>query len=137
MQSVRHLRDRLVFEGFVVQNGHRTGQVGFTDNTITHDHNFVQILGIILEGDGQGTLIIDSYFFGNIADIRDFQFGVGSHLNGKLTIQIGNTTIGRALFDNIGTNDRFAIRIRHGTCYRNGLLLNTHHTDGRQLIGFA
>ena len=89
-----------------------TGQVGFLHRTVTYHHHFFQCFGIFFQDNLQG-IHVSGYFNGpcQITDVTGFQRRAYGALQREVSVQIGNHTVCRTLYDDIGTDNGFALLI--------------------------
>ena len=97
-----------------------TGKVAFLHRTVTYHNNFIQHFRVFLQRDVHRCLVRYLYFLADIAYKGNHDGSSRFHIQGKITVNVGNYTIRSALFQYIGTNDR-AHRIADDT--RNFLCL--------------
>ena len=88
------------------KGGDRTGQVGFLGHTITNHHNFVKVLGGILQGDAQ--LGSSSHLLILVSNIGYGQLGALLNAQREVTVKVGNDATILSGCADCGTNDRLA-----------------------------
>ena len=91
--------------GIAYGNG-STGKVAFLHRTVPHNHHFVQHLGVFLQRDVHCCLVRYLYFLADIAYKGDYNGSSWFHIQGKVTVNVGNYTIRCTFFQYIGTDNR-------------------------------
>ena len=82
------------------------GKVAFLHRTVPHNHHFVQHLGVFLQRDVHCCLVRYLYFLADIAYKGDYNGSSRFHIQGKVTVNVGNYTIRCTFFQYIGTDNR-------------------------------
>ena len=104
LQSIAHLRDGLVAECLVVEHGNRTGKVGLTHRTVTHNHYLVEDFGVLGHGNIKIRLSINVNLLSFITDVGEPQSRPRSYLQSKISVNVRNNAVGRSVFNDAHTD---------------------------------
>ena len=121
-QSLLGAHDGTVLDVFGLHLGDGARHIGFLLHTVTHHDGFFNHLGVGKHLDGYRFGLGGHEFLGHITHGRKFNDGSGRNRNGKVTIDIGDGTVGGALLDNTGGNHRLVLVIGNHTGDRHLLL---------------
>ncbi len=120
--------ERLIFDDIAsLGRGNGSGHIRFAHGTITHHHQFVQCLGILQQYDieSAGTCGIDLLV--DIADVGDGDDSPFIDLQPEVPIYIGHGSVGRTVFNDVGSDNGESLFIEDSTGNFTFLLLRNGH----------
>ena len=135
LQSVRGFRQRAVAQHLIhLHGGDGTGQVGLLLRAEAHDHHFVQLLGVLLEGDVQRLAVPCDGLF-DVPDVTDFQHSARTDVgDGEPAVEVGDHALGAAFYYNGGADDGLSVSVFHYALALTALLYGASvRNDGRCL----
>ena len=89
-------------------------------DTVTHNHGFVQELGVFYQNDIHLGSSVERTGFKT--DGGEFEDGALGNCEFEVTVYVGGSTIGSALLHDRCTDNRFLLRIRDRTGHLDGVL---------------
>ena len=133
LQGLEGVVHRTVVQLLFANVDHRACDVALLLRTITDDDHLVEQLTVFLQRDVDSRLAGHGHGLRRIADIRNDQTSIaGNPLNGVVTIEVGNGSVGSTFHHDAGTDDRLAAGVDHITCHFLGIGTRGTHAEKQQ-----
>ena len=114
LHRVEHVGVAVADRAFHVHHSHGTGQVSLALYLITGHHKFLELDGVVLEGDGHTILGGNLHLF--ITDVGYHQYGSGIYLDDEVTIKVGHCTVAGTFLNHSGADDGLSSLVNDGAC---------------------
>ena len=78
----------------------------FLLHAITHDHNFIEHVGVFGEGDAESALVAHRNFLCGVTNVGNHKHSTRLHIESELTVEVGNRSVAGAFLHDGSPDDR-------------------------------
>ncbi len=116
LQRLDNARRTFGSDSVVADRRNGTRQVVFLHLTVTDNHYLIEFLGVFGQGYFDGLLVADRNLLCTVADVGEYEDILCLYAReGIVSVKIGDSTIGRALYLDAHTNQRLAVVVHYRT----------------------